>query len=211
MVRAILEAYYEPQFSDLSHGFRPGRGCHSALQRIKRVWHGTKWFIEGDIKGCFNNIDHTILLGILRADITDNRFLRLVQDLLQAGYLEDWRYGPTLSGTPQGGTVSPILANIYLDRLDQFVEQTLVPEYTTGNRRAQNPDYNRLSHQVHYCRATGKVEEARALGLARRAIPANDPHDPDYRRLYYLRYADDCAPRRCEGTTSGVALERHAA
>src|SRR3989440_5942138 len=111
VVRALLEAYYEPRFSDHSHGFRPGRGCHTALQRIKRVWHGTKWFIEGDIKGCFNNIDRTILLNILREDITDNRFLRLVQNLLQAGYLEDWKYHPTLSGTPQGGTVSPVLSN----------------------------------------------------------------------------------------------------
>jgi group II intron reverse transcriptase/maturase len=191
VVRALLEAYYEPRFSDHSHGFRPGRGCHTALQRIKRVWHGTKWFIEGDIKGCFNNIDQSILLDILRADITDNRFLRLVQNLLQAGYLEDWRYSPTLSGTPQGGTVSPILANIYLDRLDQFVEQTLVPEYTTGKRRAKNPDYDRLSNRARYCRATRRVEEARALEQARRAVPANDPHDPDYRRLDYVRYADD--------------------
>jgi group II intron reverse transcriptase/maturase len=191
VVRALLEAYYEPRFSDHSHGFRPGRGCHTALQRIKRVWHGTKWFIEGDIKGCFNNIGHSILLGILRADILDNRFLRLVQDLLQAGYLEDWRYSPTLSGTPQGGTVSPILANVYLDRLDQFVEQTLMPEYTTGKRRAKNPDYDRLSNRARYCRTTGRVEEARTLEQARRAVPANDPHDPDYRRLYYVRYADD--------------------
>src|SRR5262249_14441686 len=103
VVRALLEAYYGPQFSDLAHGFRPGRGCHSALQRIKRVWHGTKWFIEGDIKGCFNNIDHKILLNILRENIIDNRFLRLIENLLQAGYLEEWRYSPTLSGTPQGG------------------------------------------------------------------------------------------------------------
>jgi group II intron reverse transcriptase/maturase len=191
VVRAILEAYYEPQFSDHSIGFRPGRGCHSALQRIKRVWHGTKWFIEGDIKGCFDNIDHKILLDILREGITDNRFLRLIQDLLRAGYLEDWRYSPTLSGTPQGGTVSPILANIYLDRLDKFVEQTLIPEYTRGKKRAKNPDYNRMSNRAFYCRATGRVAEAKRLEKARRAIPANDPHDPDYRRLYYVRYADD--------------------
>jgi group II intron reverse transcriptase/maturase len=191
VVRALLDAYYEPRFSNQSHGFRPGRGCHTALQHIKRVWHGTKWFIEGDIKGCFNNIDRTVLLNILQEDITDNRFLRLVQNLLQAGYLEDWKYSPTLSGTPQGGTVSPILSNIYLDRLDQFVEKTLIPEYTKGKRRAKNPTYNRLSNRARYCRTIGNVEEARTLEQARRAIPSNDPSDPDYRRLYYIRYADD--------------------
>jgi group II intron reverse transcriptase/maturase len=191
VVRAILEAYYEPRFSDHSHGFRPVRGCHTALVRIKKVWHGTKWFIEGDIRGCFDSIDHSILLDTLRCDITDNRFLRLIQNLLQAGYLEDWRLHPTPSGSPQGGVVSPILSNIYLDRLDQFVEQTLIPEYTKGNRRAKNPDYNRISSRAQYCRRTGRVKEAKALEAARRAVPANDPHDPDYRRLYYVRYADD--------------------
>jgi group II intron reverse transcriptase/maturase len=191
VVRTILEAYYEPRFSDLSHGFRPGRGCHSALMKVTHVWHGTKWFIEGDIRGCFNNIDHSILLDILRRDVTDNRFIRLIQNLLQAGYLEERRLGPTLSGTPQGGTVSPILSNIYPDRLDQFVEQTLIPEYTRGKRRAHNPQYNRLSGRARYCRATGRVDEAKALEAARRAIPSNDPHDPGYRRLYYVRYADD--------------------
>jgi hypothetical protein len=159
--------------------------------RIKKVWHGTKWFIEGDIRGCFNNIGHSVLMGILRQDVTDNRFLRLVQNLLRAGYLEDWRVHPTLSGSPQGGTVSPILSNIYLDRLDRFVEQTLIPEYTKGKRRAKNPGYDRLSNRARYCRATGRVEEAKALEAARRAVPANDPHDPGYRRLYYVRYADD--------------------
>ncbi|AMV24029.1 Group II intron-encoded protein LtrA [Gemmata sp. SH-PL17] len=191
VVRAILEAYYEPRFSDRSHGFRPGRGCHTALTTIKKVWTGTKWFIEGDIRGCFNNIEHSVLLGILRRDITDNRFLRLIQNLIRAGYLEDWRLHPTLSGSPQGGTVSPILSNIYLDQLDQFVKQTLIPEYTKGNRRAKNPDYNRISSRARYCRRTGRGEEAKALEAARRAVPANDPHDPNYRRLYYVRYADD--------------------
>lgn len=83
VIRAMLEAYYEPRFSNASHGFRPGRGCHTALEQIKRVWHGTKWFIEGDIKGCFDNIDHDVLLGILRQDIHDNRFIRLIENLLK--------------------------------------------------------------------------------------------------------------------------------
>jgi group II intron reverse transcriptase/maturase len=123
VMRSILEAYYEPQFSPKSHGFRPGRGCHSAMKDIYLGWSGTNWFIEGDIKGCFDNIDHSILLSIIREKIHDNRFLILVENLLKAGYLEDWKYHPTCSGTPQGGVISPILTNIYLDRLDQFVEK----------------------------------------------------------------------------------------
>jgi retron-type reverse transcriptase len=106
VMRSILEAYYEPQFSPHSHGFRPGRGCDSALQSIY-AWNGTKWFIEGDIKGCFDNIDHSVLLSILREKIHDNRFMALVARLLKAGYLEQWTYRPTLSGTPQGGIITP--------------------------------------------------------------------------------------------------------
>jgi retron-type reverse transcriptase len=85
VIRLLLEAYYEPQFSNHSHGFRPGRGCHTALLEVTRHGKGTKWFIEGDIKGCFDNIDHTILLSILREKIHDNRFLRLVKNLCTAG------------------------------------------------------------------------------------------------------------------------------
>ncbi len=122
IIRMILEAYYEPQFSDHSHGFRPRWGCHTALSEVARTWTGVRWFVEGDIKGCFDNIDHEVLLSVLGEKLRDNRFLRLLKYLLKAGYMEDWKYGRTLSGTPQGGVVSPILANIYLDRLDQFVE-----------------------------------------------------------------------------------------
>ena len=107
VMHSILEAYYEPQFSPRSHGFRPRRGCHTALKEIFHTWTGTRWFIEGDIKGCFDNIDHQVLLSILRDRIHDNRFLILVENLLKAGYLEQWSYRPTLSGTPQGGIVTP--------------------------------------------------------------------------------------------------------
>src|SRR6266581_2778627 len=107
IVRSILEAYYEPQFSDHSHGFRPKRGCQSALTKIHNTWNGTKWFIEGDIKGCFEKIDHHLLMNILRENIQDNRFLRLIEGVLKAGYCEEWTYHPTLSGTPQGGIITP--------------------------------------------------------------------------------------------------------
>ena len=122
VVRLLLEAYYEPQFSDRSHGFRPGRGCHTALREVADTWTGTTWFIEGDIADCFGSLDHQVMLEILGEKIHDNRFLRLVRNMLQAGYLEDWVWNATLSGAPQGGVVSPVLSNIYLDRLDKFVE-----------------------------------------------------------------------------------------
>ena len=132
VIRMILEAYYEPQFSDRSHGFRPDRGCHSALSNVTNHWTGVRWFVEGDIKGCFDNIDHEVMLSVLGEKLHDNRFLRLLKYLLKAGYMEDWKYGRTLSGTPQGGVVSPVLANVYLDRLDKFVETMLIPTYTRG-------------------------------------------------------------------------------
>jgi retron-type reverse transcriptase len=111
VIRSLLEVYYEPQFSGRSHGFRPQRGPHTALSQI-RSWTGTRWFLEGDIQQCFDALDHTVLLSILAERIHDKRFLRLIKHLLQAGYLEEWRYHPTLSGAPQGGIVSPLLSNI---------------------------------------------------------------------------------------------------
>ena len=107
VIRSLLEAYYEPQFSGRSHGFRPGRGCHTALEEIQRQWRGTVWFIEGDITDCFGSLDHSIMRSMLAEKIQDGRFLRLIDGLLQAGYLEDWRYHETLSGAPQGGILTP--------------------------------------------------------------------------------------------------------
>lgn len=101
-IRQILEAVYEPIFSDNSHGFRPGRSCHTAFDRIKYGFNGTKWFIEGDIKGCFDNIDHKVLLGILAEKIKDSKLINLIGAFLKAGYMEEWKYSQTYSGTPQG-------------------------------------------------------------------------------------------------------------
>jgi group II intron reverse transcriptase/maturase len=191
VVRSLLDAYYDPQFSDSSHGFRPWRGCHTTLTAIADTWAGTKWFIEGDIKGCFDNIDHEVLLSILREKIHDNRFLRLVEQLLKAGYVKDWKRHPTLSGTPQGGIASPILANIYLDRLDKFVEQTLIPEYTRGTRRRPNLVYKRKRGEARRHSQYGRAERAVTCRKEMRQMPSLDPSDPGYRRLRYVRYADD--------------------
>ncbi len=189
-VRALLAAYYEPQFSCHSHGFRSGRGCHTALGEIRKGWTGTKWFIEGDIKGCFDHIDHAVMLEILGERIQDKRFLRLIGNMLQAGYLEDWKHHKTYSGTPQGGIVSPLLANIYLDRLDKFVEQELIPAHTKGQYR-RNPHYQVVSERVRYLRRKGRMAEAKAWRKYLTTLPSNMTHDPEYRRLWYVRYADD--------------------
>jgi group II intron reverse transcriptase/maturase len=191
VVRLLLEAYYEPGFSDLSHGFRKRRGCHTALRKIRDTWTGTTWFIEGDISDCFGSLSHEILLRILAEKIRDQRFLRLMRNMLKAGYLEDWEYRETLSGCPQGGVVSPILSNIYLHKLDEFVEQELIPQYTRGNSRKVNPEYKRMHRQMTRARARGDRAEVRDLRKRLRTIPYGDPMDPGYRRLKYLRYADD--------------------
>ncbi|MEU3743510.1 reverse transcriptase/maturase family protein [Streptomyces sp. NPDC032198] len=128
VVRLLLEAYYEPTFSSHSHGFRPRKGCHTALREVDHTWTGTSWFVEGAIADCFGSLDHDVLLSILGEKIHDNRFLRLVRNMLTAGYVEDWRWGATLSGAPQGGVASPILSNIYLHKLDEFVEKVLIFE-----------------------------------------------------------------------------------
>ena len=191
VVRLLLEAYYEPGFSDLSHGFRKRRGCHTALRKIHDTWTGTVWFIEGDISDCFGSLDHEILLRILAEKIHDQRFLRLIRNMLKAGYLEDWEYRETLSGCPQGGVVSPILSNIYLDKLDEFVEQELIPQYTRGASRKDNPEYQRIQRRLAGARRRGDRAAARDLGKQLRALPSSDPMDPGYRRLRYVRYADD--------------------
>jgi group II intron reverse transcriptase/maturase len=191
VLRLILEAYFEPQFSDRSHGFRPGRGCHTALQEIRRVGKGTKWFIEGDISACFDRIDHSVLMEILAAKIPDQRFLRLIQNLLDAGYLEDWKWNATYSGVPQGGVISPVLSNLVLDRLDRFVEQELLPTHSRGLRRKSNTPYVALTVAASRAKKKGDRERARLLMQQAQAIPSRNPQDSDFRRLWYVRYADD--------------------
>jgi group II intron reverse transcriptase/maturase len=191
VMRSLLDAYFEPQFSDRSHGFRQNRGCHTALQHIDQVWLGTVWFIEGDIAQCFDSLDHDVLLSILSSTIHDGRFLRLIANLLQAGYLENWKFNATLSGVPQGGVLSPLLSNVYLDRLDKFVEAELLPKYNCGVRRKPNPAYVTVGHRANYLRQTRQHLAAGKLRRLAQAMPSVLLEDPDYRRLRYVRYADD--------------------
>jgi group II intron reverse transcriptase/maturase len=191
VIRSILEAYYEPRFSDHSHGFRPGRGCHTALRDVMQHGQATKWFIEGDLSACFDRIDHSVLEDILQERFHDNRFLRLIRGLLKAGYLEEWTFNATYSGVPQGGVVSPILSHLLLDRLDKYVETHLIPAYTRGHQRRTNPPYVRLTVQASEARKQGEWHRVRALRQQAQCLPSRDPHDPQFRRLWYVRYADD--------------------
>jgi group II intron reverse transcriptase/maturase len=191
VVRLLLEAYYEPTFSARSHGFRPGRGCHTALREVANTWTGTTWFIEGDVSDCFGSLDHEVMLSTLAERICDNRFLRLVRNMLTAGYLQDWIWHETLSGAPQGGVASPILSNIYLHKLDTFVETVLIPEYTRGTLRARNPAYRKVEQALASARRCGDRTAVRTLVKQLHSLPSQDPNDPGYRRLRYCRYADD--------------------
>ena len=191
VMRMILEAYYEPQFSDHSHGFRRDRGCHSALQEIYYHWRGTVWFIEADLRQCFERIDHRVLLSVLRERIADNRFLRLIESFLNAGYLENWRRHSTHSGVPQGGVLSPVLANIYLDRFDRFVEGDLCLRFNRGTRRKPNPEYSKLLKRASYLKCSGRGDQVEELRQRMQRLPSYVVDDPDYRRLKYVRYADD--------------------
>jgi group II intron reverse transcriptase/maturase len=191
VIRLLLEAYYEPTFSDRSHGYRPKRGCHTALTEVANWWTGTTWFIESDIADCFGSFDHEIMLSTLAEKIHDGRFLRMLRNMLQAGYLEDWVYNTTLSGVPQGGVVSPLLSNIYLHKLDKFVENVLIPEYTRGDSRAPNPEYQQMANQLARLRRRNDRPAVAALRKKMRTTPSQNTADPGFRRLRYVRYCDD--------------------
>lgn len=196
-VRLILEAIYEPVFLSCSHGFRPNRSCHTALSELKKSFTGAKWFIEGDIKGCFDNIDHHVLVSLIEQKIKDARFTQLLWMFLKAGYMEGWRYNKTFSGTPQGGIVSPILANIYLHELDKRV-LTEKQQFDLPRKSYYTSDYSRQASKVHSLRkrisnaaADERPELVRALKSARKVMQIMPAKQQVDKRLVYIRYADD--------------------
>jgi len=190
VIRMVLTAYYESQFCQSSHGFRPQRGCHTALQQVG-MWKGVKWYIEGDIRGCFDNIDHEKLLQILSRTIKDRSLLKLIKRMLKAGYIEDWKYHETYSGTVQGGILSPLLSNIILNELDKYIETELIPQYTKGTIRHRNPEYNRLNRAMTHAKQQGEITKYQQLRKQKQKISSQVTHDPTFRRLKYVRYADD--------------------
>ena len=207
VIRLILEGIYDSPngayFHETSHGFRPNRSCHTALREIRGKWPAINWFLEGDIQSCFDAIDHGVLVTLLRKKIRDERFLNLIWKLLRAGYLDlqEARQN-SLTGTPQGGLASPILANVYLHELDEKVEEIRLRLERGGKRKHRNPLHRKLSGQKERLVKKGATRTKAFRELIRqiRSIPAVDVNDPNFIRIKYLRYADDwligiCGPR----------------
>lgn len=196
-IRMILEAIYEPIFSDYSHGFRPARSCHTALAQIKKEFTGARWFIEGDIKGCFDNINHAVLVEIINQKIKDARFLKLIRSFLKAGYMEDWKYHKTYSGCPQGGIISSILANIYLNELDRHVMK-IKKEFDVATKARYTPEYTklvglrqRLHNKIKNSNGIEReklIEEYKSATAQMLKLPAKQCDD---KKIKYVRYADD--------------------
>ena len=205
VVRIILERIYEPIFEESSHGFRPERSPHTALQHIDQQGDAVKWWIDMDIRDYFTTINHDRLMKLLQKKIEDKRFLHLIQAMLDAGYLEDWTYHATYSGVPQGSICAPILANVYLHELDCFMK-TVQEQFHQGKERRPNKGYEHYSRKIRrlrkkYDTLKGKGAEKEQLQEVQRAIknlqqlrrhyPSRDPFDPEFRRLHYCRFADD--------------------
>lgn len=203
VIRMLLESIYEPNFSDASHGFRPQKSCHTALTKIQKTFTGAKWFVEGDIKACFDSFDHHVLIDILRKRIDDEAFISLMWKFLKAGYMEQWQYHMTYSGTPQGSGTSPILANIYLNELDRYMGEYKARFYKPT--RTANPAHRNMASKIFYYKAKNdkvwddlsveeKKECARTLRQMRseqRKLPTHPVQETSYKAIQYVRYADD--------------------
>jgi nicotine oxidoreductase len=193
ILAAIYDSPHAPYFQETSHGFRPQRSCHTALREIRRKWSAANWLIEGDIRACFDEIHHGTLVGILSKKIADQRFLNLIWKLLNAGYMDiRGARKDSLVGSPQGGILSPILANVYLHELDEFVEELRIKR-EKGRRKGRNPFYQKISQEKAKLVAQGKTKtrEFRTLVQKMRTLPSLDVNDPNFIRIKYLRYADD--------------------
>ncbi|UAT29710.1 group II intron reverse transcriptase/maturase [Bacillus badius] len=203
VIRRILESMYEPQFSNHSHAFRPNRSCHTALKEIRSTFTGTRWLIEGEIKGFFNRMNHHVLVGLLRKRIRDEKLINLIWKFLRAGYAEDWTFHKTYSGTPQGGIISPLLSNIYLHELDRYAEK-YAGSFNKGEKGGYQLVYHRQASKINHCQSKNKrdgeqlTEEEKALRLRElkvlyKELQSHDSKDlfnPNDRRMKYVRYAD---------------------
>jgi group II intron reverse transcriptase/maturase len=207
VMRMILEAIFEPEFSKNSHGFRPNRSCHTALRQILTTFGVASWYIEGDISKCFDSFDHEILIKIIRRRIKDERFIRLIYKAIKAGYFEFGEYKHSIIGTPQGSIISPLLCNIYMNFFDKYID-FLSGKFSLGDRPRVNPlwiSYNNkktraktLQEKIKWHKLQLKVPSKARLGGARpggefffKKKNTHPPLDPKFKKLVYVRYADD--------------------
>ncbi|MCL2360142.1 MAG: reverse transcriptase domain-containing protein [Candidatus Bathyarchaeota archaeon] len=213
-LRMILEAVYEPVFSDCSHGFRPNKSCHTALKTIQHGFNGSRWFIEGDIKSCFDSFNHETLIILVAQKIKDARIIKLLYKFLKAGYMQDWQYHKTYSGTPQGGIISPLLANIYLHQLDNYISKTLIPKFNHPAERKFTQQYSTIRNQLHkikrYIKKSSGTErqnyikeykQTRAMLLK---TPSKSQTD---KKIKYVRFADDFLLGICGSQTDCVMIK----
>ena len=205
VVKMILESIYEPVFSDKSHGFRPNRSCQTALMQIQKTFTGTNWFVEGDIHACFDSFDHQVVIKLLRKRIDDEAFIQLIWKFLKAGYMEQWTFGRTYSGVPQGSGVSPVLCNVYLNELDRYMEKYAMEFNTKAQKKRFATAYRRSVDRTYKYRKKGKEiwetltpEERKIrsrtlkkLEREEKSITPTIPKDADYKHIQYTRYADD--------------------
>nr|YP_009710018.1 hypothetical protein [Coleochaete scutata]QFU80123.1 hypothetical protein [Coleochaete scutata] len=191
ILRTLLEIVFEPRFSEASHGFRPGRSQHTCLKYIRRTFQGVNWIIEGDITKCFDTISHPVCMKILEKHIQDQRLIQLVgKGLKTKTLMPDGNIEKTLTGTPQGGVLSPLLSNIVLHELDMFVER-LKKIVDRGKKRRQNPLYSQWMGKASYLRKKGKKEMVKEAIREARKVGYGDPFDAKYLKIVYARFADD--------------------
>ena len=206
VVRMVLESIFEPTFSNRSHGFRPKKSCHTALRQIQNTFTGAHWFVEGDIEACFDSFDHHVLTDLLRRRIDDEAFIGLIWKFLKSGYMEQWTYHRTYCGTPQGSGISPIIANIYLNELDKFME-AFKKSFDMGSSvgRKLTHEYHAAAYQIYKYRNAGnavwseldnderkkRAKTLKALRRVQQSATATEPKDSGYKAIQYTRYADD--------------------
>nr|AOC61484.1 putative reverse transcriptase and intron maturase [Rhexinema sarcinoideum] len=203
IIRMILEAIYEPRFSNRSHGFRPGKSCHTALREIKQKFAGMKWLIKGDIKSAYDNVDHRILLNLLKQSINDERFILLIKRVLKAGYLKLGAPRSIISSidTFQRSIISPILFNIYLSPLDEFIEMLKKKYEKIEKKRQTTKEYN--SNAISIARQKKKIDNCNDLKTRKELVTTLNKlktervkikaykDDSILIRIQYVRYADD--------------------
>ena len=203
-LKMLLEPVFEADFLRCSHGFRQGLSCHTALRNVAAHYSNSSWIIEGDIKGCFDNIPHGKLIEQIGRRVADEKILQLCWLFLKAGYLEDWSYHRTYSGTPQGGIISPLFANIHLHQLDEFLEKELSANILQTKKESnarRAPEYRKVDNKITSLRAKLKAEgeldrqslmqEIQKLEKQRKEMPcfSKDKRHPG--KMWYTRYADD--------------------